>query len=141
MRKFAKFALCISILLLIGCGTDDAPPANVTKPEMKIDPGRSSATVDSSSETTSGSDGEAIFGEYCRGCHDAGEGHPGTMRLAVRLGSENSVLRQRSDLPPEYVKIIIRNGFEMMPAFRPTEIPDAELDALAAYVSVGYKSP
>jgi mono/diheme cytochrome c family protein len=108
---------------------------------MKIDPGSSSATVDSSNETTSGADGEAIFVEYCGGCHDAGEGHPGTMRLAVRLGSENAVLRQRSDLSPEYVKIIIRNGFEMMPAFRPTEIPDTELDALAAYVSVGYKTP
>ena len=57
------------------------------------------------------------------------------MRLDVRLGLDGSVLRERQDLVPEYVKIVVRNGFQMMPAFRPTEITDLELDQLAAYVT------
>jgi hypothetical protein len=63
------------------------------------------------------------------------------MQLGERLGAERAVLRTRTDLTPEYVKAIVRNGFQMMPAFRPTEIADSELDALAAHVTAGRATP
>ncbi len=85
--------------------------------------------------------GEAIYVHYCGDCHDAGEGHPGTMQLAARRGAEHSVLRTRADLTPDYVKLVVRGGFEMMPAFRPTEIADSELDALADYVTAARSGP
>jgi mono/diheme cytochrome c family protein len=141
MANFAVLMCLVLILSCSGCGTEDdkarpAVAAPVLQDEIIALPARQSDAAPALS-----ADGEAMFVQYCAGCHDGGDGHPGTMRLAVRLGAENSILRKRSNLAPEYVKIVVRNGFEMMPAFRPTEISDAELDALAAYVSAGYQSP
>ena len=56
------------------------------------------------------------------------------MRLAIRSGAERSIIMTRDDLVPEYIKIIVRNGLGMMPAVRPTEIGDGELNALARYI-------
>ena len=43
------------------------------------------------------------------------------------------VLLERAQ-PADGVKAMVRNGIGVMPAFRPTEISDAELDRLAAWV-------
>jgi hypothetical protein len=59
------------------------------------------------------------------------------MQLGVRLGAKSAVLRSRTDLTRDYVKQIVRDGLQMMPAFRPTEITDPELDVLAGYVVSG----
>lgn len=80
-------------------------------------------------------DGKAIFELRCAICHAAGSGHPGTIRLAQTRGTEFSVLTERSDLALDYVKQVVRQGLLEMPGFRPTEIGDAELDALAAYLA------
>ena len=80
-------------------------------------------------------DGEKVFNTNCLSCHAAGPGHPGTMRLGIRLGEEKSVLTERSDLNAEYVKLIVRQGILLMPPFRPSEITDSELDALARYLA------
>ena len=37
--------------------------------------------------------------------------------------------------PAAYVKTIVRQGILLMPPFRPSEINDSELDALARYLS------
>ena len=78
--------------------------------------------------------GARVFEHWCQPCHDAGPGHPGTMRLGLRLGERKSVLLERDDLVDVYVKTVVRLGFQMMPPFKETEISDAELDAVAAYV-------
>jgi mono/diheme cytochrome c family protein len=59
------------------------------------------------------------------------------MALAARLGKEKSVLLERTDIADAYVKTVVRYGFRMMPPFKTTEISDADLDALAAYVASG----
>ena len=141
MARCVTLLYLAAVLVCSGCANEDEPnfkhdasaAANDVKTAAPMVPIETASKVDSA--------GKTIFVQYCSGCHDSGDGHPGTMRLAVRLGSENSVLRHRTDLAPEYVKIVVRNGFEMMPAFRPTEIHDTELDALAEYVSAGYKAP
>lgn len=81
--------------------------------------------------------GGEVFEKWCAPCHAAGPGHAGTMALAVRLGRDKSVLLERSDLVDAYVRVIVRMGFRMMPPFKETEISEAELEAVAAFVASG----
>ncbi|CAI06276.1 probable p-cresol methylhydroxylase subunit [Aromatoleum aromaticum EbN1] len=80
--------------------------------------------------------GLAVFQEWCVSCHGIGPGHPGTQALDHRYqGVLPGALEQRTDLSPEIVKSFVRNGISVMPFFRKTEISDAELDTLGAYLS------
>lgn len=81
------------------------------------------------------SEGQALFETHCISCHGAGLDRPGTMRLAERLGPEQAPLLNRPELPPEYIKLVAREGFKLMPPFRPTELDDRQLDVLAAYIA------
>lgn len=79
--------------------------------------------------------GQAVYEANCAPCHAPGLGHAGTQRLGERLGQDKAVLLERTDLVPEYVRAVVRSGFMMMPGFRDTDITDADLEALAAYVA------
>lgn len=90
--------------------------------------------------------GQAVFHERCAACHapipDEAFGPaflpamPGTQALAARYrGALPAALEQRTDLTPEYVRAIVRNGLPAMPFFRPTEVSDEDLEALGAYLS------
>lgn len=79
--------------------------------------------------------GAIAFAHNCAPCHAAGPGHAGTMRLGLRLGEAQAVLAERENLAPDYVRAIVRNGLGMMPGFRPAEIPDDTLDAIAAWLA------
>jgi mono/diheme cytochrome c family protein len=46
-----------------------------------------------------------------------------------------ALLEKRTDLTAALVKTYVRNGITVMPFFRKTEISDAELDAIAAYLT------
>ena len=46
-----------------------------------------------------------------------------------------AVILERDDLTPAAVALIVRTGVLSMPPFRKTEIGDADLDAVAAYVT------
>ena len=50
-------------------------------------------------------------------------------------GEKPALLEERTDLTPEIVKYMVRNGVYTMPPARKTEISDDDLDALAAYLS------
>lgn len=79
--------------------------------------------------------GEKLFSSaHCIGCHAGTPGNIGTMVLAKRLGKEKAVLAERADLDPAFTKAIVRNGIGIMPGFKPTDLSDAELDDLAAYL-------
>jgi mono/diheme cytochrome c family protein len=81
-------------------------------------------------------DGKAVYEKWCAPCHAAGPGHPGTTALAALYkGSKPPALEERTDLTPPVVKQFVRKGVSVMPFFRKTEISDAELDALATYLS------
>jgi mono/diheme cytochrome c family protein len=84
--------------------------------------------------------GQRVFERHCAECHAPGIGHPGTQQLGWTRGADRAVLEQRSDLPAAYISVIVRNGLMEMPAFRPTEINDAELRQLAAYLARPRKS-
>ena len=79
--------------------------------------------------------GGKIFDKWCSDCHSTAEG-PGSRALQRRYGGAvPAILEQRSDLSPDYVKLAVRRGVSFMPSFRKTEISDADLALLAAYLA------
>ncbi|HEX6997672.1 MAG TPA: cytochrome c [Gammaproteobacteria bacterium] len=82
--------------------------------------------------------GKAVYERWCSHCHAPGPGHPGTQSLQVKYdGALPAVLLERTDLTPEAIEAFVRQGVLSMTPFRKTEITDAELDDLAAYVAQG----
>ena len=80
--------------------------------------------------------GKALYEYWCATCHGAGPGHPGTQALDYRYqGALPGALAERPGLTPELVAVFVRNGISIMPFFRKTEINDAELADIGAYLS------
>ena len=80
--------------------------------------------------------GSLTYEKWCAPCHAPGPDHPGTQALdALYRGSKPGALIERTDLTPPIVKQFVRKGVSVMPFFRKTEISDAELDALAVFLS------
>jgi mono/diheme cytochrome c family protein len=80
--------------------------------------------------------GQAVYAKWCAPCHDPGIMHPGTNALTVKYrGVKPGVLLEWKDLPPDTVRYLVRHGISVMPQFRKTEISDADLDALAKFLS------
>lgn len=80
--------------------------------------------------------GYVQFQNSCAVCHGAGPAHPGTRALAYKYrGKEPGPLEERTDLAPDFVKYIVRHGVSVMPVFRKTELNDADLDAIIAYLT------
>ena len=81
------------------------------------------------------STGGKIFHKWCSDCHSTAEG-PGSQALERKYrGALPAILEQRSNLPPDYVRLVVRHGISFMPSFRKTEISDADLALLAAYLA------
>jgi mono/diheme cytochrome c family protein len=86
--------------------------------------------------------GKAAFQYSCAPCHGPGKGAgnskflPGTDALNVKYkGARPALLEERTDLTPDFVKLMVRRGVEAMPSFRKTELSDENLDAIAEYLS------
>jgi (+)-pinoresinol hydroxylase len=81
--------------------------------------------------------GNEVYTYWCATCHSAGRGMPGTAALQIKYRgtSTPAVLEERTDLTPQSVAFYVRNGVASMPFFRKTEISDADLAALAAYLT------
>jgi len=87
--------------------------------------------------------GKQVYNYWCLPCHGTGLGLPGfaelpgtqQLRIKYRDTAISPLLEERTDLVPEFVRVIVRQGVSFMPQFRKTEISDAELDALAAYLA------
>ncbi|MCC6630779.1 MAG: c-type cytochrome [Gammaproteobacteria bacterium] len=86
--------------------------------------------------------GEAVYKRWCTHCHSPGRGNPGTDSLQVKYGGKlPAVLLERSDLSPQAVAQFVRTGVLSMPPFRKTEVTDAELAAVSAYVAQKFPKP
>ena len=80
--------------------------------------------------------GEQVFDTWCTACHDDTRRTPGTAALAAKYqGALPALLGERTDLTPELVALWVRNGISIMPFFRKTEINDAQLADLGAYLT------
>jgi mono/diheme cytochrome c family protein len=80
--------------------------------------------------------GYVQFQMSCAVCHGSGPGKPGSRALAAKYkGSVPALLEERSDLQATYIKQVVRQGLYVMPFFRKTELSDADLEAIAAYLT------
>ena len=77
--------------------------------------------------------GKRVFDHICIYCH--GPGVWGTNRLAKRYDKDHALLESRTDLSVQAIRTIVRVGVGSMPPMRRTEISDADLDAVAAYLT------
>lgn len=114
----AVAACAILTLALGGCTLPSARPAPHSAPPAE--PARSA--------------GGKIYDKWCGDCHAAGG--PGSLALQRKYrGDYPAVLEQRSDLRPDDVKRVVRYGDKFMPSFRKTEISDADLALVTAYLT------
>jgi mono/diheme cytochrome c family protein len=89
--------------------------------------------------------GKEVFQNLCSGGHGPviknaspgiGATMPGTDALAAKYkGAKPAMLEERTDLTPQFIKIFVRNGVSVMPRFRKTELSDADMEALSAYLT------
>jgi (+)-pinoresinol hydroxylase len=90
--------------------------------------------------------GKLVYEKWCLPCHGSrvATGFPGTSNalypgaaaLAVKYkGTQPPLLTDRTNLTAELVKTVVRNGISAMPRSRKTEINDAELGDIAAYLT------
>jgi (+)-pinoresinol hydroxylase len=80
--------------------------------------------------------GRAVYEYNCATCHGAGPQKPGTAALAKKYQGQDipPALEQRRDLTAEMIKYFTRNGVNMMPPFRKTEVSDQQLKDMTAYL-------
>jgi len=78
--------------------------------------------------------GHRVYQKWCFPCHGPGSDKPGTIALAAR-GQKPAALEQRTDLTAPVIKTPVRHGVFYMPIFRKTEVSDADLDAIVAYLT------
>ena len=94
----------------------------------------------------SAASGKIVFDKWCEPCHGRVAGGvfgglganalPGTSALGVKYkGDLPAVLEDRTDLAPIYISTIVRNGLYGMPISRKTEISDADLENIIAYLT------
>jgi mono/diheme cytochrome c family protein len=95
-------------------------------------------------DTTLVERGDATFQKHCAACHGEGRGDdsgpaallPGTLALRLKYRGEGpALLEHRTDLSPEVLRVFLRNGVGSMPPFRPTEVTDGDIEAIAAYLA------
>ncbi len=77
--------------------------------------------------------GLAQYQRNCAVCH--ARGGTGAIMLTRRIGAEKSLLDQRNDLTPEYIRFVVRRGLGSMPWLSPVELPESELAALVRYLT------
>jgi mono/diheme cytochrome c family protein len=92
--------------------------------------------------------GHEVFEKWCAGCHNpnpalqthgdslVGKVFSGTYSLEQRYhGAEPAALEQRTDLKAAYIRVTVRQGRNIMPRTRKTEVSDSDLDAIVAYLT------
>lgn len=86
--------------------------------------------------------GKELFTRSCAPCHGTDRGDfgramlPGTDALRIKYqGKLPAALEQRTDLTPAVIKVYVRTGTWSMPPFRKTELSDAQIDEISAFIA------
>jgi mono/diheme cytochrome c family protein len=86
--------------------------------------------------------GKAVFTIVCAPCHADARGDfgramlPGTDALRIKYkGQVPALLEQRTDLTPAVIRTFVRRGTWSMPPLRKSEITDAQIDEVSAYIA------
>ena len=123
------FAL-VALLVLAGGSVARLLPDGTVGPQQQA--GRPAGAPDADRRAR----GKAVFDEWCAACHAPGPRHPGTQALdALYQGTKPGALEARTDLTPALTETFVRKGVSVMAPFRKTEITDAQLADLAAYLA------
>jgi mono/diheme cytochrome c family protein len=77
--------------------------------------------------------GKTLFHQKCGYCHL--QGGTGTIMLGFRLGKDKALLENRTDLSADYIAHVARAGIGSMPRLTRIEVPDSELESIAAYLT------
>jgi mono/diheme cytochrome c family protein len=77
--------------------------------------------------------GQTLFHAKCGYCHLPGG--TGTIMLGFRLGKDKALLENRTDLSAGYITHVARAGIGSMPRLTRIEVPDSELQLIAAYLT------
>jgi (+)-pinoresinol hydroxylase len=126
----------LALLALVAGGVTSSSGALAQEPSFPIAAwSRTTASVEDNGSPVER--GAAVFNNWCSACHSRGpQNAPGTASLQNKYqGSVPAALQDRRDLTPDLVKFFVRNGVAMMAPLRKTEVSDADLDALAAYLT------
>jgi mono/diheme cytochrome c family protein len=102
----------------------------------------STAMADPGADAARIAQGRAAFQRRCAPCHGQGPGDdgpkylPGTSALQAKYkGALPPELELRGDLNADLIRTFVRHGSGAMPMFRKTELSDADIDAIAAYIA------
>ncbi len=86
--------------------------------------------------------GRLTFQRQCAPCHGQGPGDdgtphlPGTTALEKKYkGEKPAALERRADLDGAIIRLFVRGGSGAMPMFRKSELSDAAIDDIAAYLT------
>ena len=100
------------------------------------------ATAAPAQDSAAAERGNAKYQYSCAPCHGSGAGDdgrkmlPGTDALRIKYkGRVPALLEARTDLTAKVLIGFVRRGSWSMPPFRPTELTDAEIDDIAAYLA------
>ena len=133
MRKVRLVAVAILLALATACGHAAARPA---AGQERTPPPPKSAWTTSTPKSKGEPRGYVQYQDYCAACHGAGAGKPGTLTLQAKYkGGKPAMLAERTDLTPQLIRLCVRHGIGFMPFARKTEISDADLDAIVAYLT------
>ncbi|AUX48721.1 cytochrome C [Sorangium cellulosum] len=106
MRAVLGVLLGAALGLAVGCGSSRRSEPELGPPPLDEPPERR---------------GEVLFAKFCDQCHPGGAGGLGP-------GLNNK------PAPAAAIRLQIRSGLGAMPAFSEREIPDADVDAIIAYM-------
>lgn len=104
----------------------------------------SSPVLGQAAPTGTATNGKVVYDKWCAPCHGpVGPGRgsapgmlPGTAALTVKhKGRAPAVLTERTDLTAGFIRLVVRQGLFGMPITRKTEISDAELEDVVAYLT------
>ena len=93
-------------------------------------------TIPAFAQDSTSAGAPAVYEKWCTPCHGGGEGKPGTISAAALYkGAKPAVLAERTDLTADGIKTAVRKGMFIMPRFRKTEVTDADLQTIVAYLT------
>lgn len=132
----------VALCSLLGAAAVPADPASSAGTAWSPLPSQRAAELSDPLEQR----GREVFDQRCAACHGEIPDEifgpaflppmPGTQALRERYGGAlPAVLEERTDLTPELIEAVVRDGQRSMPFFRPTELSDEDLRALTAYLT------
>jgi hypothetical protein len=94
----------------------------------------SSSAAESAKPPVDFAKAKVVYDERCGTvCH--AKGGIGTFNLEKRIGAENSILAERTNLSVELIEHVVRHGIASMPYLTRAELPDSELKLISAYLT------